>query len=260
MKKLLILSILYSLYSIFYTSVTFAQTSLDAGVNYTIFDKEAVDGDILTFSDKGLVRSSNVFKNAQFGILQQSPVVSINIGEGSTQPIVHSGIASVNVTNTNGSIKKGDYLTSSATPGKGQKADKSGYMIGVALQDFSSTKTNDIGQIPVALNIQYVNLYSTISPSANKFFKSLDSILLNSIEDPERFIRLVRYLFAGLIMFGAFSISLLTFSKASANSIEAIGRNPLAKNSIYISLFVNILVVIAVLIAGLITSFILIKI
>lgn len=260
MKKFQIVFILlfYALPFTLYANSTFAQTnSLDASYSYQVTDPEAKDGDILIYTDKGLIRSDTSFSTAMFGIMQSEPLVVVQLNPEDTQAVIKSGIATVNVTTLNGAIEKGDYITSSTDTGKGQKADKSGYMLGIAMADFSDSAP---GQIPVSLNIQYVDLYSMISPSANKFLKSMDNILLASTQDPEQFTRLVRYLAAALIMLGAFVISLFTFTKASANSIEAIGRNPLAKKVIFMSLIINMIVVIGVLIAGLITSFILIKI
>ncbi len=259
MKKIIsFLFILFVfLYPIPYTLYpTYAQTTgLDASYGYNIADTEAQDGDILIYTDKGLMRANSSFSTAMFGVKEENPLVIIQLSENDTQAVVKSGIAQVNVVNTNGFIKKGDYITSSSVAGKGQKANSSGYMLGVALAD--SSAGND--RIPVALDIKYVDLYSNISPAANKFLKSLDAILLASIQDPEKFSRLIRYLAASIIVLGAFVISFLTFSRSMANSVEAIGRNPLARKAIYFSLIINVVVVIATLIVGFITAFILIK-
>lgn len=239
----------------FPTSVLAQTTNLNAAFSYEVADKEASDGDILIYTDKGLVRSSTAFSNAMFGVVQTNPVVVIELDDNQGQTVISSGVANVNVIDANGLIKKGDYITSSATAGKGQRADKSGYMLGVALADLQTSS----GQIPVALDIKYVDLYSLISPTASKFLKALDNILLASTTDPEKFSRLVRYVTAALIVMGAFGISFLTFSRSMTKSVEAIGRNPLAKNSIYFSLSLNVIVAVVTLIVGLITAFILIK-
>lgn len=239
-----------------FSTPAFAQApDLNAAFSYDVADKKASDGDILIYTDKGLVRSSAVYSNAMFGVVQVNPVVVIDLNDDQGQTVVSSGVANVNVVDVNGQIKKGDYITSSVQTGKGQKADKSGYMLGVALENLSEPS----GQIPVALDIKYVDLYSIISPTASKFLKALDNILLASTQDPEKFSRLVRYVSAALIVMGAFGISFLTFSKSMTNSVEAIGRNPLAKNSIYFSLLINIIVAVASLIIGVITAYILIK-
>lgn len=237
-------------------SIASAQTTgLDASYGYNITDAEAQEGDILIHTDQGLMRATSAYSTAIFGVKQSDPLVMIQLSESDTQSIVKSGITQVNVTNTGGPIKKGDYITSSSVTGKGQRADKSGFILGVALTNLEE----QTGQIAVDLDIKYVDVYSTISPGANKFLKSLDNILLASTQDPEKFTKLVRYLAASVIMLGAFGISLLTFSKSMSNSVEAIGRNPLARKYIYFSLIINAAVTVTTLLVGFITAFILIK-
>lgn len=251
----LLLFALYIVHFTFYINPVYAQnTGLDTAYSYAIIDPEAQDGDILIYSDKGLVRTSSPFETAMFGVLQSNPVILIELADNTGQPVVKSGIADVNVTNTNGPIKKGDYITSSSVPGKGQRADKSGYMLGVAMAESTGS-----GKIPVSLDIKYVDLYSLLPPAANKLLKSLDNILLASTQDPEKFTKLVRYIAAAIIVLGAFLISFLTFSKSMTNSVEAIGRNPLARNSIYFSLVINVVVAVIALLVGLASAFILIK-
>jgi len=227
----------------------------NAAYSYNVVDPQASDGDILMYTEKGLVRANSAYTSGVFGVLQNNPVIVIELGDNQDQPVVKSGITMINVTNINGPIKKGDYITSSTVPGKGQRADKSGYMLGVAMAE----SEGDNGKIPVSLDIKYVDLYSILSPAANKFLKSLDNILLASTQDPEQFTRLVRYLAAAIIVLGAFIISFLTFSRSMTNSVEAIGRNPLARNSIYFSLVINIIVAVTTLLIGLASAFILIK-
>ncbi len=255
-KHSYIFIVFIALYFIFYASPILAQTNgLNTAYDYNIVDPEAQDGDILMYTDKGLMRANSASLNAMFGVMQDNPTIVIQLNDGDKSPVVTSGIDEVNVTNTNGPIKKGNYITVSSKPGKGQKADKSGYMLGVALADSNS----ESGKIPVAVDIKYVDLYTTISPAANRFLKSLDNILLASVQNPDQFTKLIKYLAAAIIVLGAFLISFLTFSKSMSNSVEAIGRNPLAKNSIYISLLINTVVVVTTLIIGLISAFILVK-
>ena len=53
---------------------------------------------------------------------------------------VEKGIAFVKFTSTNGSVKKGDYLTASGIAGTAMKATQSGMTIGVALEDFNDNQ------------------------------------------------------------------------------------------------------------------------
>jgi|GEM_PF-2201821 len=68
--------------------------------------------------------------------------------------IASTGIVSVQYNTENGTIKKGDLITTSATAGVGMKATKSGVIIGVALEDAVTER----GLIKIRLMIQYVSL------------------------------------------------------------------------------------------------------
>ena len=61
------------------------------------------------------------------------------------QPIALVGRVPVNVTNENGSIQVGDYITTSSVPGKGMKATLAGRVIGIALTGMSGAS----GQVTV---------------------------------------------------------------------------------------------------------------
>lgn len=63
-----------------------------------------------------------------------------------------TGIAYVKCNNENGMIKKDDFITTSAQKGAGMKAVKSGFVLGVALEDASS----ESGLIKTRILIQYV--------------------------------------------------------------------------------------------------------
>ncbi len=257
MKKILIIFLLSSLGFFVLTTSAYAQ-AISSGATYTykIDDTKAVDGDILTMSDKGLVRANTPYTGSIFGVVQNDAVIIIELLDEGGQPVARSGIAKVNVTNANGPIKKGGLIAVSTTPGKGQRADKAGYVLGTALADMNEAT----GQIPVALEIKSYDLSTTLnSATANRFLKSLDGILLASTEDPEKLSQLVRYVAAAIIVLGAFAISFFTFSKSMANSVEAIGRNPLAKNFIFSSLVINIVITVVVLGVALAAAFILIK-
>jgi hypothetical protein len=67
-------------------------------------------------------------------------------------PFKTTGICFVKYNSENGTIKKGDLITSSSEPGVGMKATISGIVLGVALEDASSSS----GLIKIRIFIQYV--------------------------------------------------------------------------------------------------------
>lgn len=235
-RLIVIICAFFTLYSLIINQVH-AQ-SLDFAISYDVVDSEAVDGDILITTDKGLVRADGPDSTQMFGVLQSSPLIVVEVeGDTSQQPIARTGVASVNITNEGGNIKRGDYITSSATPGKGMKAQYSGYVIGTALNDFNFNNETE-AQIPVALRIEFAEIDGARSTSQIADF--FGASLLQNIKDPEKFAQLIRFLVAGSIAIGGFMIAFFAFSRSIPASIEAIGRNPLARSSIMFTIFINI--------------------
>lgn len=238
---------------------------IEATTIYEIADKDAVDGDILKATDKGLIRPSIGFDNKIFGIIQDNPLLVYRT-PGQGKPIVRSGIAHVNVTTLNGQIKYGDYITSSTIPGKGQKALESGYTIGMALGAFTGEGGTQIdgpngkiasGKIPVAIRIEYTEL--TNPRFAGRLFGFIGTSLLENVADPKQIGTIVRFIAAGLIILLSFTFGFLTFSRSIAKSIEALGRNPLAKATIQMTIVINIALLVVTAVIGIVASILIIR-
>lgn len=232
---------------------------------YEIADADAIEGDILKASDQGLVRTNIGFDNKMFGIIQEQPLL-VYRNEVKGKPVVRSGIAQVNVTTLNGPIKNGDYITSSAIPGKGQKAEESGYTIGIALGSFTGDGAPEIdgprgkvasGKIPVAVRIEYTEL--TNPRFAGRLFGFVGTAVLENVSDPKQIGNVIRFVAAGLVILLSFTFGFLTFSRSIAKSIEALGRNPLAKSTIQLSMVINILLLVVTAIVGIVASILIIR-
>ncbi len=284
MKKFLIHSfellvvtvILLFLYPNPYTLIpTYAQTpsplsaqtpALEATSVYEISDKDAVEADIMVVTDKGLVRASKGFDNKMFGVIVNTPILVYRNNDVKGKPIVRSGTATVNVTTLNGPIKYGDYITSSSIAGKGQKASESGYVLGIALGDFDGKGAAQIdgpngkvasGNIPIAIRVEYAEL--TNPRFAGRLFGFVGNSFLENVNDPKKFGNVIRYIAAGLIVLLTFTFGFLTFSRSIAKSIEAIGRNPLAKSTIQITMIINIALLVVTGIVGIVASILIIR-
>lgn len=263
MNKVLFVLIVF-LYS---TSPVYAQSQgLEVTSVYEIADTEAEEGDILVLTDQGLARASRSYDNKSFGVIANQPILVYQNKEIEGKPVVRSGIVTVSVTTLNGDIKYGDYITSSSISGKGQKALESGYVIGIALSDFSKDGAEEIdgpkgkvalGKIPVAIRIEYAEL--TNPRFFGRLFGFIGSSLLENVIDPQKLGTLIRYMAAALILLLSFTFGFLTFSRSISKSIEAIGRNPLAKNAIQVSMIINIALLIASAVIGVIASILIIK-
>lgn len=247
------------------SAVSAQNQGLEVTSVYNVADKDALEGDILVASDQGLVRATKSFDNKMFGILATQPIL---VYRDNTQgkPVVRSGVIAVNVTTQGGEVKYGDYITSSTIAGKGQKASDSGYVIGVALAPFTGEGGEQVdgpsgkvalGKISVAIRIEYAEL--TNPRTAGRIFSFIGTSFLENVNDPKKFGTVVRYMAAGLIVLLSFSFGFLTFSRSIVKSIEALGRNPLAKTTIQLSILINIALLVVTGIIGIVASILLIK-
>lgn len=247
-------------------STAYAQSAaIDVTSVYTINDDQAKNGDILFYTSKGLVRANAALSNQIFGVLQSAPVLVYRTVDGKGKPVLRTGTAEVNVSNSNGDIKIGDYVTSSTIPGYGEKAAQSGYVVGIALANFQQeSKINvggqqvSVGKVPVALRIEYAEISNTRS-----FLRLLDAFnagIFANIKDPDKASQFTRLLAAIIIVIISIILSFLIFTRSITKSIEAIGRNPMAKNAIQLSILINAALTVLTILLGLGAAYILIKV
>lgn len=234
---------------LFLPSTTFAQLSpgFNVASTYQINDPDATSGDvIISAGEKGLVRGNVSYDSRIFGVFVQKPILVLREATSSSLPIIRTGDTIVNVTDFNGEIKKGDFVTSSPVPGKGMKAGQSGYVLGIALENakFGSqvqnfeNRTIRSGTTKVALRIEYAEL--TTARSSSRLLSQLNAAFFRNIQDPEKFTLTIRYIIAGIIAILAFAIGFFSVSRSVSKAVEAVGRNPLAKQSILASVILQI--------------------
>lgn len=252
--------------------VTSAHAQLEIAETYDL-PAGAVDGDILSFNDQGIVLSSKENDEKIFGVVETSPLVAYRRQDNTGTPVIRSGTADVNVTTVNGPIKVGDFITSSVIPGKGEKSKISGYIIGVAMENFSEAQGEEIdynppsgtgqskkvraGKISVALKIEYSEI--TTARSANRLFDAINAAFFRNVQDPERFVNIIRYLLAGLAVVISFLIGFFTLARTMPKGIEALGRNPLARNTIQFGIILNIIFTIGIALTGIAAAIILLR-
>ena len=225
-------------------SIAFAQSLSQTASYLEVADQQAEIGDIITKSDLGLVRADTPYDKNIFGVVGQKPAIVFNRPSTTTLPIVTQGEVLVKVSDANGEVKKGDYITSSEKPGVGQKADEPGYVVGKALEDLNT----DQAKIKVVLGVQHVNLGEQ---DTFGIMKGIGWNILQGAQQPENFPEMLRYLFALLVGGGSFLLGFLSFARTLQNGVQAVGRNPLAKRAIQVSLAMNLIGIIILTGAGL---------
>lgn len=209
-------------------------------VNVEVADNEAEAGDILLISKDGLTRTETEYDVATYGVIVASPILSVEPRTDATKAVITSGIAEVKVSAADGAIEVGDFISSSGTLGVGQKATRSGYVLGKALEAYDSS---DVGLIPVEVNIGFGDPTGTGAGTATGRIGEL-------LSDPENFQLFLRYALAFIIAMATFIGATYAFVKFMTNGIVAIGRNPLAKKTIVGGMIINGLVIVVLAIGG----------
>jgi hypothetical protein len=131
------------------------------------------------------------------------------------------------------------YVTASDIAGVGAKATRSGRVIGVAEDDFTGLEAGDakttvkgkqvaLGQIPVSLYVGTVDISS--NGSGAQVPASLEHLAETVAGHQVSAIRLI--LAVVILVGGLVSVAVILYGAVS-NSFLSIGRNPLAKHSVY---------------------------
>lgn len=239
MKKTLIFLIFFGIFASL--EVILAQNLSLIATNLEITDSEAKVGDIISQSKEGLIRSKVPYDENIFGVVGKTPVMVFGKPSTTTLPIVSFGETLTRVSNVNGEIKRGDYITSSNKAGVGQKASQSGFVLGRALDNLKQEE----GLILVFVQPQKI----TISSEAGS--GRLLSQFISELKLPQTIPEILRYIFALLVGGGSFIIGFSSFIKALREGVAAIGRNPLAKRNIQTAMILNLIGILILTIAGL---------
>jgi len=215
---------------------------------------EVGDGSIVSYDGALYTLSKGSYDTTMRGVVTSQATIELRSIDGAppgTYPVVGTGIAQVRVNGENGAINVGDTVTSSSTPGIGMKADKSGFILGVAQADFSGEGETTI---PVLLNMKFA--FAKESPLAEKIRVQLSDFLklsgLTIIDDP---IMSLRYLLATCVVIASLVVTFLTVGRVARGGVDAIGRNPLASRAITFSIVMNTVLSIAIVGMGLAAAY-----
>lgn len=241
---------LASLFSPFLIKSLAAGISTGTAVSVVVEDTNVVAGEIISYIDGKYVKSFAPFDQAMVGVVTSEPALEINDSNLENSVLIASdGEIFVRVSTANGAIKKGDFITSSELPGVGQKADMSGQMLGIALQDYSATNPQDIDDILVKLDIRFATVSSSLRLN---LIESLKSAFQAPFLSP---LTSLRYLLAALVVMASFVIGFASFGKTSGSGVEALGRNPLAHKTIQRSIVFNLVLNAIIMMTGLVLAY-----
>lgn len=227
--------------------------SLSVSRSVQISDKNVKDGSIVSSSQKGPALSIIPYDSQVMGVVSSNAAIVLNTSSDAGFPIVSEGPVFVLVSTKGGVIKKGDLITTSATPGVGVKATQSGYVLGAALADYTTSDPNKVDKIQVDLNLHYFNSKSTFPGSLTDILKLA---LITTKEGPSAFFK---YLVAGLVAIGSIVLGFLSFARTAAKGVEALGRNPAASRIIHMGIIFNIAITVIIALVGLGVSFLILR-
>jgi len=226
---------------IFYFTLTFSQGVPIIAQYFEIEDPEVKVGDIVSLKNGKIVRSNTPYDENIVGVIGENPILVFGKPTEGKVSVVSYGKTLVRVTNQNGEIKKGDFITSSKKPGVAQKATESGFVLGRALENFNANE----GLIPVFVDIQYLG----ISPERPTFGGIIQDIL-SSLKISENIPEVLRYLLATILAGISFFLGFLFFVRSLREGIVGISRNPLAKRSIQTAMVLNLIGISILTLAG----------
>ncbi|MBI2596706.1 hypothetical protein HYW41_00935 [Candidatus Daviesbacteria bacterium] len=237
--------------------------SLGVAQSLPILDTNVKDGYIISASQTGYVLSKAPYDPGIVGVVTDNPAMLIRVkNKEGVHPVSSSGIVSVYVSSDGGPIKKDDLITSSKKAGVGMKATETGFVLGTALEDCSSTPGvegvgGSCGKIKVALNMRY----AVSAKSAGKIGKSLkDAFSLSTIAALERPSDVFKYVFSGGLVLVSIALGVLIFGRSATLGVEALGRNPRASFKITMGIVMNVAITVAIIIGSLgVTYFILLS-
>lgn len=211
-----------------------------------VTNADAKPGQIVVNKNGEATLAKEPFDTEIYGVIVENSSMSLlDTLDSQARLVMQTGEAQVLVSNSNGEIKKGDYITSSSTPGVGRKADKTGYVLGKAMEDFITSNGNEPGLVwsIIEPKTAYIN-----NNMKTNLLDSLRSGALSPLLNP---VESLRYMLAALIVAATFIIGFSTFGKSSGRGIEALGRNPLAQGSIRTAMVFNMILSFGVMLIGL---------
>ena len=213
-------------------------------------DEKVSEGSIVCTSAEGIKPCNEEYSVSIAGVYWENPAVVLldkKIPDG--KPVITEGRSRVRVGGVSGKIRKGDFITSSTTPGLGKRADKSGNVLGVAEEDMPG-EGNEEAIIYALVNIRPAIVATT---ARGNLLESLRQGLLAPTLAP---LASLRYLLAILVAMAAFILGFVYFGRVAKGGVEAIGRNPLARKAIQIGVALNLLMTVAIMAGGLVLAYV----
>ncbi|MBI2008707.1 hypothetical protein HYS82_03575 [Candidatus Amesbacteria bacterium] len=227
-----------------------AEQSAGLATSQMVDDQEVSDGDVLCYTGEKIVRCSQEYQVDIYGVFSENPALALEEREaGGKGLMLGSGKTAVKVSAENGEIKKGDFITSSKRAGVAVKATRSGNVLGVALEDYSSEDKSSIGKIKTQIDIRLAVVVASARTNVLENLKQ--SLLAPSLSS----FASLRYVLAIIVVIITFVLGFVYFGKVARSGVEAMGRNPLASRMVAVGVVLNLGLTVAIMGGGLLTAY-----
>lgn len=224
-----------------------AQLSSGIATYVKINTSNPPEGSIVKFTPTGYALANTPYETSVFGVVIKEAAISLESNQiANAKPVVSTGKALVRISTANGALKAGDLITTSSTPGVGQKATENGYVIGTALEGYKDSKT---GLVLSQLNITFNGASGNNSTNLLSSFRlALSSPYLTPLNA-------LRYIFTAIIVLIALFMSISYFGRVANTGVEALGRNPLAGRTITVGIVINVSLGVGILVLAIAVSY-----
>jgi hypothetical protein len=253
-KSLILLFLGIFLFSLSAPTFSLAQFSLGVSTYYPI-QGDVNDGDIIVIKDGTYEKAMSKYQPGIVGVYIEKP--SLEFKPENTEgmkPVLSTGESYVNVSTTNGAIRRNDFLTSSDIPGVAMLSTAKGYVVGNALEDYNESDPTKIGKIRVSIFVQDTNS-SALTLGGKEGINILDIFSASKLALYESPSDSFKYIVAATVVVISFIFGFITFRKVAVKGVEAIGRNPLASKVIGVGILLNLIITVSIIIAGLVLAY-----
>ncbi len=260
MKKFVNIFCLIISFFYFVTFVNAQLSSYNIARFIEVNDTNVSIGAIVTQNaDGSFSKSKKAYDTQVKGIIVSDPAIYVKSDDVNEKfAVANTGYAKILANTSNGQIKRGDMLRTSTTPGVAVRSDKSGFVIGTSLQDYSTpiksgSNKNQAALINAEINIHYAPTSSSIGSSLSDIFS------LSALASYEQPLIVFKYVVAAIVTLLSFIFGFFYFGRIASRGIEALGRNPLASRSIQFGIVMNVLITCIILGVGILVSLFIIR-
>lgn len=223
-------------------------SSSNFAISIPVSSSSIFDGAIVCSTESGYSLCDREYNPNMYGIITLNPSIYLDNSKEGNYPVTANGKAYVLV--KGGShIKVGDYITSSDSLGIGKKSEKSGYVIGTALEEYTESDNSKTKKILVSISIKPAILTRQAGTNLLQMIKEgIDGAFLSPLSA-------LRYIVASLIACVTFIYGFIHFGKIAKSGVESIGRNPLATKSIQMGVMMNMGITIMIMAGSIVVAY-----